>query len=185
VPIRKITDGTSKSIAMGEGAYGDTWQVSGATKAGQDRKAVATGLAAQRQPYMAWINAEPSFLIGPELGVYLYSVVGCTLEPLNKNPVTSAWVDAGALNSDGSKSLPGAKGTRRPTSCEDPDETDDIIEGENCGTHVAPNFRSDHPGGGHFLFGDGSAHFIQEDIDMLVYQQLSTIFGDEVVEVPE
>jgi len=177
VPMRKITDGTSKTIAMGEGAFGDNWQVSGATRPGQDRYAAATGLAAQRQPYMAWINAEPSFLIGPELGVYLYSVVGCTLEPLNKNPVTSAWVNAEALNTDASKSLPGATGTRTPTSCENPDD--------NCGAHVAPNFRSDHPGGGHFLFADGSAHFINEDIDMLLYQQLSTIFGDEIVDLPE
>ena len=56
--------------------------------------------------------------------------------------------------------------------------------GESCGTHMSPNFRSDHPGGGNFLFADGSVHFLHEDIDMLTYQQLSTIFGDEVVDVP-
>jgi prepilin-type N-terminal cleavage/methylation domain-containing protein/prepilin-type processing-associated H-X9-DG protein len=176
VPMRKITDGTSKTIAMGEGAHGQNWQVARATS-GQDRSAPTTGIAAKRTSYMAWINAEPSFLIGPALGVYLYSVLACTLEPLNKNPVTSAWVNAETLSTDGSKSLPGALGTSNRTSC--------VTFGSGCGRHVSPNFRSDHPGGGNFLFADGSVHFLGEDIEMLTYQQLSTMAGDEIVVVPE
>ena len=176
VPIRKITDGTSSTIALGEGAHGDAWRVSGAIHPGDNRYASAGGLGATRTSYMAWINAEPSFLIGPSLGVYLYSGLACTLEPLNKNPVTSAWVNAAALTRDGSKSLPGAEGTKTPTSC--------VAVGMFCGQHVSPNFRSDHPGGGNFLFADGSVHFFSEDIDMLLYQQLSTMAGEEIVTVP-
>ena len=36
-----------------------------------------------------------------------------------------------------------------------------------------------------FLFCDGSVHFLNEDISPTMYQQLSTIAGEEVVDVPE
>jgi prepilin-type N-terminal cleavage/methylation domain-containing protein len=193
-PIRKITDGTSRTIAMGEGAYGPNWQIAEAYMPGQDRSIPAGGNAATRSTYMAWINAEPSFNIGPSQGLYLFSVLACTLEPLNKNPVTSAYAEENSIysqppkgqESNANKSYPGAPGTRLPTSCVD--STNDGVANPDdpgsCGKHVAPNFRSDHPGGGHFLFGDASAHFLTEDIDMLVYQQLSTIAGGEEVQVP-
>jgi prepilin-type N-terminal cleavage/methylation domain-containing protein/prepilin-type processing-associated H-X9-DG protein len=42
-------------------------------------------------------------------------------------------------------------------------------------------FRSDHPGGAHFCFVDGSVRFIQEAIDMATYRALSTKAGAEVV----
>ncbi len=48
----------------------------------------------------------------------------------------------------------------------------------------AANFRSDHPGGANFLFADSSVHFLTEDINMLIYQQLSTMKGEEVVDLP-
>jgi prepilin-type processing-associated H-X9-DG protein len=97
-------------------------------------------------------------------------MMACTLERINKNPVTNAscpWLAA----DDHRKSLPSAAGTGGPTT-----------EG---GPHAAPNYRSDHPGGANFLFADGSVSFVAEDIDMLLYQQLSTMAGDENVNVPQ
>ena len=55
----------------------------------------------------------------------------------------------------------------------------------NNGTHYSSNFRSDHPGGGNFLFADGSVHFLTETIDMLTYQDLSTMAGGEIAPIPQ
>lgn len=40
-------------------------------------------------------------------------------------------------------------------------------------------FGSDHPGGAHFTFADGSVHFLSENLDMTVLQALATIAGRE------
>jgi len=43
------------------------------------------------------------------------------------------------------------------------------------------SFRSQHPGGGNFLMGDGSVKFIKTSINFSTYQALSTRGGGEVV----
>ena len=43
-----------------------------------------------------------------------------------------------------------------------------------------PAFRSDHPGGVHFLMVGGSVHFLQEDIEEAVLDALATRAGGEV-----
>ncbi len=42
-------------------------------------------------------------------------------------------------------------------------------------------FRSQHPGGAMFLFGDGSARFLKETIDLTTYRALGTRKGGEVI----
>ncbi len=42
-------------------------------------------------------------------------------------------------------------------------------------------FRSQHPGGANFLFGDGSVKFLKESIDLTTYRALGTRNGGEVV----
>jgi prepilin-type N-terminal cleavage/methylation domain-containing protein/prepilin-type processing-associated H-X9-DG protein len=42
-------------------------------------------------------------------------------------------------------------------------------------------FRSQHPGGANFLFGDGSVHFLKDSLNLTVYQSLGTRAGKEVV----
>ncbi len=45
-------------------------------------------------------------------------------------------------------------------------------------------FSSFHPGGAHFLVGDGSVTFLSENIECLLYQQLATVAGGEVAPLP-
>ena len=45
------------------------------------------------------------------------------------------------------------------------------------------SFRSNHPGGAHFAMADGSAHFIQEQIDHDIYRALSTKNEGETIGV--
>jgi prepilin-type processing-associated H-X9-DG protein len=40
-------------------------------------------------------------------------------------------------------------------------------------------FGSNHPGGANFVFGDGHVEFIEDDIDLVLYQAASTISGGE------
>jgi prepilin-type N-terminal cleavage/methylation domain-containing protein len=46
---------------------------------------------------------------------------------------------------------------------------------------TAMTFRSDHPGGAHFVLVDGSASFVSDGIDFDLYQALSTRNGEEEV----
>jgi prepilin-type processing-associated H-X9-DG protein len=195
VNARKVSDGLSNTIAVGEAAHGPKWlcaaDVGPPTANSQvwntatmpwtyDNK--RTALAGNQAPginntgqeqvcWQAWIASEPSFTDLITLAdFHLGSVMACTLEAMNKSPVTSAYAEVGALTVC-NKSAPSAPGTRGMTT--------------NGGSHRTPNFRSDHPGGCHFLFADGSVHFLSETIDMLTYQNLSTMQGGEIVNVPD
>lgn len=172
VPIRKITDGTSNTIALGEAATGNSWPVSNNTS--RTTQAISNG-----EPlfaYQSWMIAMPGFTQVVSAGqLWVTSPHGSTLEPINKTPITNAYAEVSMLNNC-AKSIAGAPGTRTPTSCATPG---------SCSQHNTPNFRSDHSGGCNFLFADGSVHFVNETIEMLTYQQLSTIFGGEVAELPQ
>jgi hypothetical protein len=52
-----------------------------------------------------------------------------------------------------------------------------------CNYNTELGFKSSHPGGAHFLLGDGSAHFINEAIDMELYQDLGDKADGDVVEL--
>jgi len=41
-------------------------------------------------------------------------------------------------------------------------------------------FGSFHPGGAHFAYADGSVHFLPEEIDFTIFEDLSTIAGGEI-----
>lgn len=105
-------------------------------------------------PQSAWLVGQPNSS-GIGLSPHV-SIFGSTLDPMNKPMVTATLVDDGAFG-----------------DCS-----------QATGTDSVTNFGSNHPGGGNFLFGDGSVHFLSETIEMPLYRGLSTIAGGEVVNIP-
>ncbi|MBL9124926.1 MAG: DUF1559 domain-containing protein [Planctomycetaceae bacterium] len=187
-----IGDGLSNTIAFGEGAEGPNWPLNRRSLAWGD----TTGdpqilgyppnindLTRYYPAYQFW-HAPPNLHQLAEAGVYLGSVFGCTMEKLNKNPVTHTVIQVGAvdlLNCQASVDWDG-------TSTADADN-DGVIDGIHNGRpdsgHRTSNFRSDHKAGGNFLFADGSVQFITDSVEARVYRGMSTIQGSEPVrEVP-
>lgn len=143
--LEQIVDGTSNTMAMGEAAGGPQWPV--CRGPGCDEPHI------EKDASVPWAMANliGDFLTAKFIGS---SYFGCTLEPINKYPVTDTVLSSSGL-ADCRSSVSG-------------------------GSHSASNFRSDHPGGAQFLFCDGSVHFLTDDIQLEHYRTLSTIAGGEV-----
>lgn len=173
--IKKISDGTSKTMAMGEASSDPRWQVCRGTVKGSPgtprcTSAALTPSGEVQWAWLPWIAGQPnsSAYVG-QLGS-LSSVFAATVDTMNKNPVTESFIDSTQLNSMNPK-----------VACADSRGAPFTYAGGSAGSSYASNFRSDHPGGCNFLMADGSATFIPESTDMVVYQAKSTIAGEEVV----
>ncbi|WLD13754.1 DUF1559 domain-containing protein [Planctellipticum variicoloris] len=142
--MRDLTDGTTNTIAMGEGASGSNWKLS------HNHPITGQPLLAEQ----AWLIAQPASTVFNASGLFSASLYGTTFVPMNLKPVVDTSIDEAALS--------------------------------NCtgGNDRTSNFRSDHVGGGHFLMGDGSVHFLSENMDQAIYRNLSTTQGGEVVSFP-
>ena len=151
--FRQMTDGSSKTIALGE-ASGDTkWRVCHLAGCQSPQK---DGTGELATAWNAWIISEPNSTPFYAAGLLASSIYGCTMEPMNKFPVTDTFADViSYFNNDCRSSAVGGKSS-------------------------TSNFRSDHPGGCNFLFAGGSVSFLNESIDMTAYRVLSTIRGDDV-----
>ncbi|MBI3463181.1 MAG: DUF1559 domain-containing protein [Planctomycetes bacterium] len=55
----------------------------------------------------------------------------------------------------------------------------------NCNWNAEVGFKSLHPGGAQFLFGDGSVHFLSQTIDMKVYNYLGDKNDKTAVAIPQ
>ncbi len=150
----RVTDGTSNSFCMGEGAGGDAWPLchgAGCTTVFNGPLGVmpASGL----WPIMG-VGSAPF----AGAGIVLSGLWASTAEPPNKWPVTDSFIDVG--------------------------NSTDCRASWQGGTHSTANFRSDHTGGLHILYLDGGVRFISENIDLPTYRALSTIAGGEVAVTP-
>ena len=187
VNVRKIADGLSNTIAMGEATWGPAWPVSNSIHdatiwSGSPPNVSYQNTRTQLPPpnpygqtslcWQAWVAAQPPFTsLQAVAPLYVGNIMCCTLEPINKWPPTQAiHNDTSGGPTNCTQSQPGAPGTK----------------GQNLGggIHVAPNYRSDHASGANFLFADSSVHFLQDTIDLLLYQQMSSIAGGEIAEPP-
>lgn len=86
--IRKIRDGTSHTMAMGEGAGGKRWPLCHGAGCEEPLEHTATA---------SWSCAGIGSAQIEGLGIYLASTWGCTVEPPNKRPVTDTYFDFGGV----------------------------------------------------------------------------------------
>ncbi len=61
---------------------------------------------------------------------------------------------------------------------------DDFFINRLTGAQSNASFGSQHPGGAQFCFGDGSVHFLSENIDLNTYRWLGARNDGQVVEIP-
>jgi prepilin-type N-terminal cleavage/methylation domain-containing protein/prepilin-type processing-associated H-X9-DG protein len=163
--IRKITDGTSKTIALGDASADPKWKLCRGAKC-TAADVVPDPLGELPNAAIGWIIGEPSStsffnVLGPKGSIY-----ACTIEPMNKNPVTDTFLDYGQYIADY-----GAFRNQPGHYCKA------SYEG---GKHSVCNFRSDHPGGCNFLMADASVTFLNESIDMAAYRARSTIAAEDL-----
>jgi prepilin-type processing-associated H-X9-DG protein len=175
--IRQITDGTSKTIALGDASGDPKWQVCRAkTNPPNDvtqwvPRCTEADLAPDplgnpTSAAVGWIIGEPNSTayvgqLGPKPSTY-----ASTIEPMNKRPVTDSFLDFSQYGSE-HVTLP----TNPNLYCKASFET---------GKHSVSNFRSDHPGGCNFLMADSSVAFLNEDIDISAYRARSTIAAEDI-----
>ncbi len=138
-----IQDGTSNTIAIGEG---DT----------APELCQGAGCANETQQFarQTWLIPEPGNEEVLASGFLSASPFACTVDRLNKTPVTNSLFDRTSLT--------------------------DCRASFDGGPHSTSNFRSAHRGIGLFLYCDGSVRVTSDTVDANVYQALSTISGGEV-----
>ncbi len=156
-----LSDGSSNTLCVGEGASSPKWQVAQGSNP-------TVAIAANNPNFtpitqQAWIAPQPNALtlqgMGPPYGqVSTGSNFGSTVNlvnanhaSLNLNPVTESIYDDSNL--------------------------------ANCAApgHYTTTFRSDHAGGGQFLLGDGTVRFISQTISAVTYNALATRSNGEVI----
>jgi len=223
--IRDVTDGTSSTIAMGESAMAPflatpKWTIcrgrfclapASFPAAIPPAMTAAIGVPSTEanQPVPVWVqplvNAE---LVNNDVGLGIASLgftiltgwqQACTMEQLNKNPVTDGFAQLGSTTNP-AQFAASAFNTCASTwdlypqyppiglsltgvgNASNGQVNPPALSTLNANIQSMPNFRSDHPNGGLFLLCDGSVQFLNDSIDMSVYTGLSTIQGGESVQ---
>lgn len=207
---RMIADGLSNTIAVGEGAQGQSWALTlcGAIAGGgvnprspnngslanlnscvplclnsANGAVECTDMNAVRvcPSYGAWYMSPNVDQIASSYDAYVASPFGQTMDPLNKKSPNNKNVVVHNVLAFIAGGLQGLVICRPSFDWDDNGSTTGPHTGN--GVHRASNFRAEHRGGGNFLYADGSVHFVAETVDMAAYRGMSTIKGGEAVKI--
>ena len=158
---KHITDGLSKTIAVGEGAGGPAWPLCTSPNCTEPDgpkpipRLSVNPSSSDPPPYYArqfWIGSGNTTAIFDQFNWMIGGHLATTVQPMNANPVTHFLLDDSADFSD--------------------------CLGQKPNRHQVPGFRSDHKGGGNFLFADGSVRFVDEAIELSAYRTMSSVAGE-------
>jgi prepilin-type N-terminal cleavage/methylation domain-containing protein/prepilin-type processing-associated H-X9-DG protein len=191
INLAGITDGTSNTIAFGEGLVGDNTKndsYRGNGMAGATDVPVVSGSAAPGTPAIAGNNSESN------PAAVLQALSNCNAFWRSSALATcsgyTACCAAGVKQYDGELWALGERGFTLFNAIVPPNSKQypwrSCRLGGSCPS-CAPeassfvNAASNHPGGCNFAFADGSVRFIKDSVSMLTYQALGTRGGGEVV----
>lgn len=96
-------------------------------------------------------------------------------------PECSRHVNRGWVSANNGSGLVGTLPPINTDTCDD-NRTDNC--GRPCNYLPELGFRSAHPGGALFVFGDGSVHFLSESIDHQLYQDLGDRADGNAIRFP-
>jgi len=91
--LRQITDGSSKTFAIGEASGDPRWRLCHLAGC-REPEAAATGELATA--WQGWITPEPNSTPFFEAGILASGIFGSTVEAMNKYPVTDTYIDTEA-----------------------------------------------------------------------------------------
>ncbi len=170
VAVKDVIDGTSNTIAIGEGASGSNFPLctvnDDPTDPTSNCPVVTDSSGNGYSAANAWIIPQPAHAGTAQFEVVGTNVFGSTWHPINKNPVNDTFI--GYFD-------PGTFMTTDPENC---------TNSWDGGEHRTSGFRSNHTGGAFFLRVDGSVSFISENIGLDIFRATSTIQGKELQTVP-
>jgi len=189
-----IADGLSNTFAFGECATGGNWNICKDVGTWSSDPSVTPNYTpntacvpvaypndqSRLLPAMNVWHAPPSFTPISDQGFLITSVFGCTLDKMNRNPVTHTVIDVDISNAAAAII---ALSNCRPSTAWTGSLFPKLLP-YNRADHRTSNFRSEHAGGANFLLADGSVHFLSDNVDVNVYRGLSTIAGSETFAAP-
>jgi len=94
----------------------------------------------------------------------------------------STWINQGWFSANNGSGSTTSLGPINQYTCDTANEAGCLKYNNQ---NYAQGFKSNHPGGAQFLFGDGSVHFIPETIDHVTYQYLGAMADGTPVRVPK
>ena len=161
IRFAQVTDGLSNTFGLGEAA------------SSEDLKSNSICIGVEELMGQVWTKANlDGGCSGSHIGGH-----GSVLAATSQNPGTDGLFSTDAVASDDDIIL--ARLNSEPAR-----SSVDMSTGSDCTDRLdnIRGFYAYHPGGAHFVYLDGSVHYLNESISLEVYRALSTIADGEIID---